>query len=424
MRPGRPAFDVTSLAPWQGRTLQEVELQGVEATREELVRRQIRSAVGEPLVLETVGGDVARLANLGTFAGVRAEADELEPGGGVRLSFVVSETYSILPMPALLYTEENGFSFGLGISAPNLAGRALKLSGKAFFGGTRQYWVNFDAPWLYTPRHHSFAASLAHRDRQDELRSFHESSYEVHPSVGRYLRDDRAQVSIGATYFNMESDVAGITLSSDSQDHLLGATVALSWDTRDDWGAPRRGWRNELELTRYWQLDGPAAFWRANLDLRRWVATGPRQKLLLGSLLTFQSGTLGEDVPQYLDYYVGGANTVRGYDSADRPVSGKSQLLGTVEYALELMKPREWEVAFLSVRLGLELAVFADAGLAWSRAGEFARDRTRAGLGAGLRLLVPGTEMVRLDVGWSGPQGVHLHLATGSKPAAQRQRLR
>ena len=50
--------------------------------------------------------------------------------------------------------------------------------------------------------------------------------------------------------------------------------------------------------------------------------------------------------------------------------------------------------------------------------------RTRAGLGPGLRLLVPGSEMTRLDVGWSPDEGLHFHFASGSKPNAQRNRLR
>ena len=50
--------------------------------------------------------------------------------------------------------------------------------------------------------------------------------------------------------------------------------------------------------------------------------------------------------------------------------------------------------------------------------------RARGGLGGGLRLLVPGSEMVRFDVGWSDDGGFHFHFANGTKPKAQRLRLR
>jgi outer membrane protein assembly factor BamA len=425
IRKGRPAFDVDALSAWEGRTVGAIELQGHKVTREDVVRRQVRTQVGSPLEVATLGGDVARLTNLGAFADVRAEVAEMEAGGSVRVTFVLSETYSILPVPAVLYTEENGFSLGAGVSAPNLSGRAMKLGGKAFFGGTRQYWVTFDAPWLYRgERHRSFNAFLGKRDRQDELRGFNEDSYEVRPTLGWYFDRDRAQATVGLTYFRMTSDVPGITLSADNRDNLLGATAALVWDSRDDWGAPRRGWRNEIELTRYSQVDGPASFWRLNLDARRWVSTTPRQKVMLSGLLTAQTGKLGTDVPQYMDFYVGGANTVRGYDSTDRPIVGKNQLLGTAEYSLVLMQPRRWDLWFLSMRIGLEATAFGDLGVAWSDSSDLTVERTRGGGGVGLRLLVPGSEMVRFDLAWSEQQGFRFHFATGSKPYAQRQRLR
>ena len=68
--------------------------------------------------------------------------------------------------------------------------------------------------------------------------------------------------------------------------------------------------------------------------------------------------------------------------------------------------------------------MFTDAGIAWTDSREFALDRARGGVGAGLRLLVPGSEMVRFDMGWSPQGGFNFHFASGSKPVAQRQRIR
>ena len=55
---------------------------------------------------------------------------------------------------------------------------------------------------------------------------------------------------------------------------------------------------------------------------------------------------------------------------------------------------------------------------------ELGRRRTRGGLGAGFRILVPGSEMTRLDLGWSPEGGFQFHFAAWSKPTAQRARLR
>jgi outer membrane protein assembly factor BamA len=105
-------------------------------------------------------------------------------------------------------------------------------------------------------------------------------------------------------------------------------------------------------------------------------------------------------------------------------LNGKNQLLATAEYNFKLLDLARRDFWRWSYSVGLELALFADAGVAWNEPGEFRLDRFRGGLGAGLRLLVPGTEQLRFDLGWSPQQGVHFHFASGTKPAAQRQRLR
>jgi outer membrane protein assembly factor BamA len=132
------------------------------------------------------------------------------------------------------------------------------------------------------------------------------------------------------------------------------------------------------------------------------------------------------DVPTYMNYFMGGANTIRGYGVTDlgEELSGKNQLLGTAEYSVTLVPLRRWDIWKISLRLGLEAAVFADAGIAWTESRELAMKRARGGLGGGLRLLVPGSEMIRLDVGWSPESGFRFHFANGTKPKAQRARLR
>jgi outer membrane translocation and assembly module TamA len=123
---------------------------------------------------------------------------------------------------------------------------------------------------------------------------------------------------------------------------------------------------------------------------------------------------------------VGGANSIRGYDFNDLTAeqNGKNQLLTTAEYAVTLLQPRRHDIFRWSFRLGLQLAAFGDAGIAWSESPQFGWRRFRGGIGVGLRALVPGTEQVRFDVGWSPSGGLEFHLASGTKPDAQRRRLR
>jgi outer membrane protein insertion porin family len=398
-----------------------VELAGHRVTLDSVIRRELRSFVGDPLDLATVAADMQRLENLSIFAeiGVRAEPD----GDGVRVTVQLKEMPAYIPWVGFSYTEQDGFSGGPKVSALNLAGRAISLSAKAYFGGANQYTARFVWPWI-AGNHLSLDFYGARITRADTLNGFQETSYEFTPAVGTWL-GDHGRLTGKFSLFRMESDTPGTTLDPDLRDVLPRLGVAVGWDTRDSWRFPSRGWMNELELWRT-GLGGDGDFWSMNLDLRRYVPITRRQRMLVSGLASLQTGTVGEDIPEYLTYYLGGANTIRGYsiESLGPALNGKNQLLGTVEYSVNVVPLRRWDIWKFALSMGLDFALFTDGGIAWSDPSDLAAHRVRGGVGAGFRLLVPGSEMVRLDVGWSEAGGFQFHFASGSKPVAQRQRLR
>jgi outer membrane protein insertion porin family len=414
----------TAPAPdWQrfeGRRISAIAFSGHRVTRDHVIARELESKAGEPLRAATLEADLTRLENLGIFASTRVVA-EADGDDGVFLTLRFHEMPPVLPFPSFVYTEENGFSYGLALSALNLTGRAISLSARAYFGGTDQRWVKLSHPWI-AGDHVSADFFGGRRERLDTMNAFNEDSWEFTPGVGRWLgRNGRVRAFL--SLFTMESDVPGKTLDVDDRDAFLRLGASFGHDTRDSWRAPHKGWKNEVELLATW---GSGSFVTLNLDLRRYVPTWASQELLLSGLLTLQSGTVGEDVPGYFTYYLGGANSIRGYEleTAGPTLNGKNQLLTTAEYNIELMKIARRDFWKWSYSVGLELALFADAGIAWSESHDFAFQRFRGGLGAGIRLLVPGTEQVRFDLGWSPSEGAHFHFASGTKPVAQRQRLR
>jgi outer membrane protein insertion porin family len=413
------AADFDGLAPYENRAITAIVIEGNSVTREHVVRREIRSAVGQPLRVETVAADVQRLENLSVFAEITVGAED--DGGGVRVIFHMKEMPAWVPLPGFSYTEQDGFSGGVKVSALNLAGRAISLSALAYFGGADQYSARLAWPWIRA-NHLSFDFYAAGINRTDTLNDFHEKSYELTPEIGTWL-GEHGRLDGKFSLFRMQSDVDGKTLDPDNDDHFLRVGVALGWDTRDSWRFPRRGWQNELELWRSW---GAGQVWTLNLDARRWVPIAGQQRLMVTGLATLQSGTVGEDVPVYATYRMGGANSIRGYSIEDlgERLFGKNQLIGTVEYSVNVLPLRRWDFWKFALSLGLDVALFTDIGIAWSEPEELAAHRARAGVGGGLRLLVPGMEMVRFDMGWSEEGGFQFHFASGNKPVMQRRRIR
>jgi outer membrane protein insertion porin family len=422
--PSAPEPALDTLTVFSGRIVRAIDLTDYRVTKEYVIRREIRTRLDAPLDLDTLRADVVRLENLSIFAEVRVSV-AVDATDGVRVTYGFREMPSLIPALAFLYTEENGFSVGPSISSLNLGGNAVSLSGRAYFGGTEQYWARGIWPWI-TGNHISFDLYAAHLTRQDVRNEFKELSDELTARVGRYL-GDRGRLSGRFSLLRMHSDVPGITLSPDDLDKLFSLGFTAGWDTRDSWRAPRRGWQNELELVKTGGfLGGNGDFQSMNLDLRHWQPVGRSQKLMLSALLSRQSGTVGVDFPSYLRYYIGGANSVRGYgvDDPAEAQAGRNQAIGTAEYSFSLFPVERLDVLGWSFGIGLDATVFGDAGLAWNGSSELALDRTRTGIGAGLRLLIPGAEMLRFDLGWNGTDKVIFHFATGSKPVAQRARIR
>jgi len=408
------------LNPLEGRPVAAIDVVGFKKTREYVIHREIRSRVGEPLDLSIVEDDVVRLRNLSIFSQVRVDAEK--QADGIRLEFQLKESPPVIPYPAMAFTEENGFSIGLGVSSSNVTGRDINASGRALFGGTNNYNLLARWPWI-TGNHLEVGFLGAHVERTDEVRGFDENSDEILPWVGTYFAGDNGRFKVGPGLFRMRSDVPGITLSPDNEDQLHRLGLSLGWDTRDSWNLPQHGWLNELLVFKTGGiLGGDGDFWTLNFDVRRFQPVGERRTLVLASLLTFQPG----EIPEYFRYYLGGANTIRGYSVEDsKGLSGKNQYLGTVELRHILMPPRRYDILDRwSFRFGLELAALGDIGIAWDTSNQFAANRLRGGVGIGLRLLHPGAGMTRFDFAWSPEGGFQFHFGGASKMARSRLRLR
>jgi outer membrane protein assembly factor BamA len=142
-----PAEEVADiLSPYAGRTVTAITVEGLRVTREFVARREIRTAVGQPLRVELVAADVQRLDNLSVFAeiAVLAKGD----GQGMRLTFRFKEMPSWIAWAGYSYTDQDGFSAGPKMSALNFAGRAISVNAKAYFGGADQYSARFLWPWI------------------------------------------------------------------------------------------------------------------------------------------------------------------------------------------------------------------------------------------------------------------------------------
>jgi len=419
--PSSARFQPAPYDSFENARITGIGILGARITKPYVIRREIETKSGQPLRAATIAGDVRRLHDLGIFGhvDVGATADS----GGVALEYRVTEIPWLLAAPSLSYSDANGWSYGASVASVNLLGRDMKLMARALFGGVTTYSAQLADPWI-TGNHFGAQMLLAHLVREDYLDGFEETSDQYTPEVSSWIGEFGRLRSI-FTWFRMESDVDGKTLSADNVDYLHQLGVGITYDSRNSRRYATRGWYLDLGINKTGgALGGNGDFWTNTLDLRRYQSTRGQQCLLVAGLLSLQTGTVGTTIPEYLQYRMGGENTIRGYqlDSLGAELYGINQLIGTLEYQIPLVPLQPVRIFKWTFRLGLNAALFSDQGIAWNESEDLALDRFKVGGGVGLRLLVPGSEVIRLDLGIG--DGVHVAMAALEKVFAQRKRVR
>lgn len=402
--------------PLGGRVVGEIRVTGLRNVSRDVIDRQLATRVGAPLRRANLVLDQRRLDELRLFTTVsivpRLEND------AVIVEVAVTETLRLLPAVVIRVTDENGVSAGPGVRGLNLLGRGSQSGVAVFFGGETSVNATVDAttiaPGTWT-RHIGFSYAT----RRNAVYDFDERSTSADVRVAR---NGRQGLRIGGTanVLAIDAGSSGEALSPDGSDVIPTVGAFLTLDTLDSSTNPRMGTWAELEVDR---LFGDARSWSFIVDGRRYQRLSDRHGVGLFSLATFQTGELGVHLPGYLQFALGGANSVRGWSLGSR--LGRNQYIGTVEYAYVLRPVSAFSVARLNLYAGLQLVGFGDVGLAWNDSSDAKASAAVGGYGVGLRLLVPFVDVIRLDVAAGEPErGATFYFSVSLKAARQRQRVR
>ena len=406
-----------------GKIIKQIRIEGLKRTKEHIVTRELFSRVGEPLLKENLDKEYTRLELLDVF--IEIKTDVTLEKDGVVLTYRFTETYPWLPMLGFQITDENGISAGGGLKFPNLFGKNLFVSGRLLFGGATTIEIVMENPWA-TGNRVGYKLEYYRRERENLIGNFYEKANEFYLRIGGQL-GKKGRIGGSVESVNIKSDLDGITLSPDNVDRVTRIGMYIRYDSRDAFVDTRRGWWNEVALSREMRVFKNASnFYQLDLDLRRYqpLPFWDRHTLAIFSLLTLRTGEVGKDVAPWQKFGMGGTNTVRGWEYATQ--RGKNQFVSTLEYRITILEPQVFNLPFnLRYRGGLHVCVFGDLGIAWDRSDQFKSQNFIGGFGVGVRLLLPIVGITRLDVGWGQKgQGIFLHLGAYEKPVMSRKRVR
>jgi len=320
-------------------------------------------------------------------------------------------------------------------------GQSISISGEiGTFGGdgAPSVEVSFHEPWLTKDRT-SLSVSLYNklvyrfsRQLQDQNFDDDDDRYFERRAGGQlaFGRPFKLPITAGLRAERVQTDQLPGGIGFPRQDgNVFAGYVSRIWNTRDYVSNPTEGsfmritgevGHASLEKGSATPFD-TSVFSKFILDARRYIRLRPlkatkepereqeAQKTPVVAL-RFLAGTVAGDVPFFEQFFMGGAESLRGY-LEDR-FWGKSMFLASVEYRRPL----------LNRIIGV---VFADVGDAWgsnpafrftnpglqTRFEQHSGIRPQAAIGIGLRVATP-IGPIRLDVGY-GNEGARSHFSIG-----------
>ncbi len=387
--------------------VRKINIDGNTKTKDEVIRREVAIAPGE--VYSTTKQDVskARLEDLGYFQRpVEFFPVDTDTPGYKDVNITVSEVStgqvqigagfsSIDSLIGILELQQTNFDL---MNWPSFTGDGQKFRTRIQYGlKRRDFQLEFSEPWFMDQRL-AFGTELYYRDLLYLSDYYDQNVYGAAFSLARPLGEHgriRAEYRVQNVGIDVDDDASEI-LQTEDGDYLDSAVgLAYTYDTR----SPLRG------LTRKghkFQIDGAVSGLGGDVETYEFGLSGSKYFSLPWDTVFKVEGAFetvdnwgGDSTPIFKRKFLGGANTLRGFDYRDvgpkdengEPIGGKTSAYITAEYNFPLF----WK---------LRGTVFADVGMVSSDVFDVGGD-WNSDVGFGLQLWdVLPQGPIRVDIGF------------------------
>lgn len=396
----------------------DVYVDGLTKTKDNTIRREILLKHGDVFSSGKVRRSMEKIYNLGFIEGAEPNITPTDNPDIMNLAFNVSEGKPGMITAGAGYSSVDKFVGSIQLQHMNLFGKAQKLNLLWEFGARRQnYEIDWTEPWFLN-KPMSLGLSLFNIER---LRDYHNTTDayregRVGGSVSISPRlDDKISLLFGYTYehvkiFDIEDYELEREILSDpdlAKDRTSSIKAQIVYDTRDYIYDASRGARYSYGINfAGGPLGGNVNYVRNSIRATWFFPTF--WKFVLSFNINagwIESYGGSNDVPLYEKYYVGGADTIRGYKYRTEvgPYNGgKVMAVANVEYKFPIVQENK--------RTILQGAFFYDIGGTWKDVNHvnfcFGTDSEetnsyylKSGVGFGIRFATPVFPL-RLDWGY------------------------
>lgn len=417
-------------------TVNSVKVIGATRTKPSVLNKIVKTRAGDPFNANRWRKDNVALINTRWFDKVEPVAKETDDISKVDLVIDVTEARTGLFNIGAQLDPRSSFAGMIRFSDSNFRGTGQNYAIdfiQGTQGGGASIAFDYGNPFyddrgtsinysLYSRNVYRFTNTLGGESSFDNNRYF-ERHTGGSASMTRPLKEDTRFLSIGIRgekieTTNVNDESSGFIRQDGEIASLSGAYIVNNRDLDID---PSRGDWFRFQLEPGWSritavsgdasdqsLLGSHAFFRTDLEYRKyWSPQPPREKLDdPRRVFAFRAhlGSVAGTVPFFEQFFVGGSNSVRGYQE-DR-FWGKNMATFSLEYRHPVQK-------------SFNAIAFVDYGSAWGGYGtvnNFTQSNTpkfKLGYGVGFSFRTP-LGPIRLDFGWNQEGGSRTHFMIGT----------